>query len=396
MSVKQGRPVAAISALIAGVGIGAVLMSAAEAPGAAAGSIPSGLRVVSTWSGGMPRMQLASGSLRGDSGRGFVLLQTHGMQPVFFSTPEGAGSLRLVSSFGDGWTFQSQAGSLAIVSFIGEGPDGDPSFTFLGRRLDPANLGAIGARGIAIPVAYGPWAGTKPGMRHRTETAVALVAQTSAAPGWKLLGYLAGFSLPGGMSRLDALQRPLLGPDGRLYSISPKSGRLVSLARAWRNPPVPLHPKFGCSTWPAAGGATYRACANSIVRRGAGGRAVTLLRRHVQNGLAAYTDWGLVSPSPDGKWLLLEDQMSSCGTATWADFLPAGGGQLVRALPQAFASEALGWLPDNSALVAGQTQGCAGGPPAGIYQVWPGSLVPAPQLVLAANAEDATTWGFGR
>lgn len=383
---------AAVSALIAGVAIGAALLSAAAAPGAAAGRVRSDMTVVSTWKGALPGMQLTSGSLRGDSGRGYIVLQRRDMGPVVFSTPEGAGALRLVSWFGDGWTFESQDGSLAIVSFTGEGPSSDPAFTFLGRPLDPASLGAIGTRGVAIPVAYGPWVkGTKPGMQRRSQTAVALVAQTP--DGWKPLGYLPGYSVPRGMSRLDALHRPLLGPDGRLYSISPQAGRLVSLMRVWRNPPAPLHPKFGCSNWPATGRGTYRACPNSIVRSAADGGAVTLLHRHVQNGLAAYTDWGLVSPSPDGKWLLLEDQMSSCGTATWADFLPARGGKLARALPQASASEALGWLPDSSALVAGQTQGCAGSPPAGVYQVWPGSLR-VPQLVFAATSEDATTWGF--
>jgi hypothetical protein len=389
--------VAVISALVAGIAIGAVVMSAAEAPGAAAGQVLPKLTVVSTWSTRASGVQVTSGSLLGDAGRGFVLIQGHGRQPLFFSTPAGAGALRLVSAsspYGGDWVFRSRNGSLAIVNYIGDGPD-NPSFTFLGRPLDPAHLGRIGARGVAVPVAYGPWIGGQKNP-HQADTAVALVEQTRDAPGWKLLGYLPGYSLPRGMPREHALQRPLLGPDGRLYSVDSTSERLVALSRAWRNPPQSLRPKLGCTTWPASGGGSYRACAESIVRRSAGGAAVTLLHRTIPNGLAAYTAWGLVSPSPDGKWLLLEDQMSSCGTATWADFLPANGGQLTRALPQTFASEALGWLPDNSALVAGQTQGCAGSPPAGIYEVWPGSLVPAPQLVLAANAEDATTWGFGR
>jgi hypothetical protein len=388
--------VAAISALIAGIAIGAVVMSAAEAPGAAAGQALPRLNVVSTWTGRAAGVHLVAGSLRGDAARGFVLLEGHRRQPVFFSTPEGAGALRLVSASPyNGWVFRSENGSLAIVDYIGQGPDNpNLSFTFLGRPLDPAHLGRIGAKGIAVPVAYGPWIGHK--NAHQAETAVALVERTTGALGWKLLGYLPGFSVPRGMPREHALQRPLLGPDGRLYSIDSTGERLVAQSRTWRNPPEFVLPKFGCTTWPAFGGGSYHACAESIVRRSSKGAAVTLLHRKIPNGLAAYTAWGLVSPSPDGKWLLLEDQMSSCGTATWADFLPANGGSVTRALPQAFASEALGWLPDNSALVAGQTHGCAGSPPAGVYQVWPGNLAPAPHLVLAANAEDATTWGFRR
>lgn len=383
---------ATLSALIAGIAIGAVVISASEAPGAAAGPVRSDLNVASTWSGRATGLKLISGSLRGDSGRGFVLLQGRSRQPVFFSTPEGAGALTLISASPyAGWVFRSQDGSLAVVDWIGEGPDNTPSFTFLGRPLDSAHLGSIGARGVAVPIAYGPWAGNK--VRHRSETAVMLVGQTSGYPGWKLFGYLPGFSLPQGMPREHALQRPLLGPDGRLYSIDPMSERLIR-GRAWRNPVESYMPKFGCTTWPAAGGASYRACANSIVRSGSGGDAVTVLHRHVQD--APYRSWSLVTPSPDGKWLLLEDKEGACGVATWAYFLRSSGGRLVEALPQAFASEALGWLPDSTALVAGQTQGCAGSPPAGIYRVSPGSSRAATQLVVAANAEDATGWGFGR
>ena len=392
--MKRSGPVAVLSALIAGVAIGAVVVSASDAPSAAAGQVRSDLSIVSTWNGRTTGMHLLSGSLRGDSSRGFVLLERHALAPVFFSTPEGTGALRLISASPySGWVFQAADGSLAVVDYIGEGPDPTPSFTFLGRPLDPANLGTIGAKGVAVPFAYGPWTGGLK-VRHKSETAVILVGQTS--DGWKVLGYLPGFSVPRGMPRAQALQRPLLGPDGRLYTIDSTAGRLLAESSTWQNPAEPIHPKWGCSSWPAARGGSYRACAESIVLRGADGSSRTLLQRTIPNGLARFTDWGLVSPSPDGKWLLLEDQMSSCGTATWADFLPAGGGHLTRALPQAFASEALGWLSDNTALVAGQTTGCAGAPPAGIYQVWPGAQVPTPQLVVAANSEDATTWGFNR
>ena len=103
--------------------------------------------------------------------------------------------------------------------------------------------------------------------------------------------------------------------------------------------------------------------------------------------------WGLVAPSPDGRWLLLEDAETSCGTATWADFLPASGGNLVPAMPDAQTTEALGWLSDSTALIAVQAYGCAGGPPDGIYRVWPGLTSTQHELVVSAAASDATLWG---
>jgi hypothetical protein len=102
-----------------------------------------------------------------------------------------------------------------------------------------------------------------------------------------------------------------------------------------------------------------------------------------------------VQPSPNRKWLLLEDAFGACGTATWAEFQPSSGGALVSAFQDAQSSQALGWLPDNTALVAVQTNECDGAPVGGIYQVTPGSWpAPLPQLVFPAETYDATTWGF--
>jgi hypothetical protein len=88
--------------------------------------------------------------------------------------------------------------------------------------------------------------------------------------------------------------------------------------------------------------------------------------------------------------------MGACGIATWADFLPSHGGSLVSAFPTSDTTDALGWLPDSTALVAAPT-GCEDSVP-GIYRVWP-SAEPQnpdpPELVLAAHAQDATLWGFG-
>ena len=148
--------VAVVSALLAGVGAGAVIVSASN--NASAGSTGD-LQVVSRWSGrlfkGAPLMRLVSGSLGADPGRGFVLVQTKGQKPGFFSTPEGVGALRVHSASRYGWVVRSSSGDLALVDpgFTEAGTD--PSFTFLGRQLDPKNLGGIGASGVAVPVTYG-------------------------------------------------------------------------------------------------------------------------------------------------------------------------------------------------------------------------------------------------
>jgi hypothetical protein len=382
-----------VSALLAGVGAGAVMVSASQDAGAGS---TQGLRVVSTWSGSMwkgaPPVRLESGSLTADPGRGFVLVQTKGQKPGFFTTPEGGGALRLSSRSSYGFVLRSSRGALAVVApgYPNAGPG--PSFTFLGRQLDPANLGPIGANGVAVPFTYG-----RPQGPHNlpSKTAVVLVEQAKGFPGWKLYGYLPGFSVPRASDRQQELQRPLLGPDGHLYSIDPKQDRLVRGSKG-RSQPERL-PKFGCTTWPAAGGASYRSCPDSIVLRKASGATSTLFRRHLGKYELGQRAWFFTQASPNGKWLLLEDDYGACGIATWADFLPSSGGRLISAFPGAYTSQALGWLPDNTALVAAQSEGCEGAASAGIYQVWPGntSLGPPPRLVFPAAVQDATTWGFG-
>jgi len=159
------------------------------------------------------------------------------------------------------------------------------------------------------------------------------------------------------------------------------------------------YPHFGCTSWPAPAGGSYAACPNLIVLHRADGSAVTVLRRHLPKSATAYRGWYFVQPSPDGKWLLLEDALGACGTATWAEFQHGNGGPVFSAFPDAVSSQALGWLPDNTAIVAAQTVECDGAPVGGIYQVtpaanWAGG--PSAQLIFPAVTQDATTWGFGR
>jgi hypothetical protein len=400
--MRRSATVAVLSALLAGVGAGAVVVSATDAPSAAATRVAADLQVVSTWSGRLQRgiepVRLQSGFLQNDPGRGFVLVQEAGLKPAFFSTPEHIGAFRLTAVSSDGWTFRSSYGALLLVS-PGYFRDGEPpSFTYLGRRLNPERLGPIGSRGVAVAYGYGPW--TKNGVRAKND--VVLVERTTALPGWKLYGYLEGFTLPrtAAAGKLDGpllggeqeLQQPLLGPDGALYSIDAKKERLV-----------PAHGgsasvrsfTFGrCTTWPGRGGASYRACPNTISFREARGSRSTLLRRHLGK-FANGRSWVFLQPSPNGRWLLAEDAYGACGIASWAYFLPSHGGELAFAFPAAYISQALGWLPDNTALVA--SEGCGGGSTSGIYQVWPGNaqFVRPPQLVFPGYVGDATTWGSG-
>ena len=101
------------------------------------------------------QVTLLAGSLQADPGRGFALVQTRGLKPVFFSTPEGAGALRLESSSGSGWVLRSSNGARVLVSPGFREPGILPSFTYLGRRLNPDKLGPIGPRGIAVAFGYG-------------------------------------------------------------------------------------------------------------------------------------------------------------------------------------------------------------------------------------------------
>jgi hypothetical protein len=400
--VKRSVAVAVVSAVLVGVGVGFLVATASQTPSAAAGSTPD-LQVVSRWSGrvGGKQVRLLAGSLQADPGRGFVLVQTGRQKPGFFTTPEGAGALRVASASDGRWELRSSNGALA-VAFMGLAPAG-PSFDFLGRRLDPARLGPIASRGVAVAYGYGPW-NWKKGLQATND--VVLVAHTSGWPGWKLYGYLQGFTLPRVpaehktrrpelplLGSPQALTQPLLGPDGRLYSIDAKKERLVR-AHGWHSAARTF--TFGdCTTWPARNGGSYRACPNSIRRRTAHGATTTVFRRHLVKGDASSRSWAFAQPSPNGKWLLLQDVSAACGLPSWTSFVPTKGGRLWPAFPGDYFSEALGWLPDNTALVAAQSQGCDGNLTSGIYQVTPSDpAFPEAQLVFPGYVFDATTWGY--
>jgi hypothetical protein len=362
--MKRHVPVAVVSALLVGVGVGAFTLWATQTPRASAGATPSDLRVVWSWDSkpqkGTEPTRLESGSLQGDPGHGFVLVETAGKRPALFSAPAGTGAFHPVSNYYGDWAFRAGDGSLALVTSYDQ-PALAPTFTFLAWKGD-----------------------------HRTHTAVAFVEQLKYWPGWKLDGYLPGFSLPQGLPRERELQRPLLGADGHLYVIDSAKHRLVR--QDVRGSSESPRPKWGCSTWPAPNGASYEACQNSVVRHDANGASATVFQRsQLKDPFAA---WNLVQQSPDGKWLLLEDSFGACGIATWADFLPSGGGQLQSAFADATSSQALGWLPDSTALVSVQTSDCAGAAAGGVYEVWPGNWTNAPELVFAGDVFEASTWGY--
>lgn len=248
-------------------------------------------------------------------------------------------------------------------------------------------------------------------------SAVVLVEQTPGRHGgfdngWKVDGYLPGFTTPReaalekahfrGQLRetTQALQEPLLGPDGKSYSIDAKAGRLVPIGRT----PAETFEGYklgGCTTWPGANGASYQACTRAITLQTAHGAASTILRQDPTDQSTIYnTAWTFLQPSPDGRWLLLEVATEACSVATWVEFLPAHGGSFSEIFPGSDrSSQALGWLPDNTALVEGEPAACGGGGPAGIYQARPGTAgsPPARQLVFPNDWGVATTtWGFGR
>jgi hypothetical protein len=395
--IKRSVAAAVGCVLLAGIGIGAVMVRDARV---------SRFDVVSRWSSGGARIE--SGSLGTDPERGFVRWTPGRRKSLLFTTPEGAGALRLISHSSYRSKFRSSSGALVLFSpeFNSGFEDRPPSFQFLGRQLDPAKLGRIGPRGVAVVVDLS--AGKK------LSTAVVLVEQTpgrhgSFGNGWKVDGYLPGFSTPSvaawqkspvGSWRetVRQLQQPLVGPDGRSYAIDAKDGRLVRIgstprATLWR------YKLGGCTTWPGAHGASYRACTRAITLHKAHEAPVTILRRDPRDQLDIYnTAWTFLQPSPDGRWLLLEGVTEACSVASWAEFMPARGGPFSLVFPgSGRSSEALGWLPDNTALVQGQPQVCGGSGTEGIYQVRPGPAGSplARQLVFpTALAADETAWGI--
>jgi hypothetical protein len=392
--IKRPVVLAVGCVLLAGIAIGAAMAFGARAP-ASRGSASG------RWSGDGQR--LVWGSLRTDPERGFVRVSA-GRKSLLLTTPEGAGTLRPVSRSSSYWVFRSRSGALALLF---RGVYGDiyvaPSLEFLGRRLDPAKLGSIGSRGVAISVDW--WEGKN----ENDHSAVVLVEQTPArhgsfANGWRVDGYLPGFSTrrptidhSGGvpLEPTQGLKQPLLGPDGRSYLIDVKHGRLVPTSKG---PVVREHTVTlgGCSTWPGAKGASYRACSHSITVRRAHGPAAVVFHRPFTNSLEDDNTWAFVQPSPDGRWLLLEEANETCSYYSWAEFMPARGGNLAPIFPGSpINSVPLGWLPDNTALVEGAPQVCGGSGSEGIYQVRPNDTGarPAYQLVFP-GISDVTTWGF--
>jgi hypothetical protein len=110
----------------------------------------------------------------------------------------------------------------------------------------------------------------------------------------------------------------------------------------------------------------------------------------------AETNFVAVIPSPTGKWLLFQQSIWSCGSADNTYVMAAKGGPATGALSSEFShTYALGWLGGHTALVGGDRTGECGGATSGLYVVdarYPSINVP--QLV-GADADIASTWGFG-
>jgi hypothetical protein len=149
-----------------------------------------------------------------------------------------------------------------------------------------------------------------------------------------------------------------------------------------------------CSTWSGNERGSYVACEDSIVLVRPDGSRTTLLRQNVAKTLGQR--WTFLEPSPNGRTLLLEQDQYACGTSRQTYLLSAAGklepvtGRVLGA--EDVQSEPLGWLSDNTALVAVQNDnGCEGTLRSGIYRIWPKS--DWGQLVVATSSEDATLWG---
>jgi hypothetical protein len=148
-----------------------------------------------------------------------------------------------------------------------------------------------------------------------------------------------------------------------------------------------------CSTWSGGEAGRYVACSDSIELVATGGARTTLLGKSGPSSLD--TRWTFLAPSPDGRTLLLEQDVYACGTARTAYFLPASGGKLEPVVSYPWnQSEPLGWLRDGSALVAAQSDAeCEGMPESGIYRVRPEAGMRIPELVVGTSSQDATLWG---
>ena len=148
--MKRSVAVVVGSALAVGVALGAVAFSGSGTSSAVAGHPASDFHTL--WSGGVagvkgdPGVHLESGSLQGEPGHGYVLVEVPGEKPAFYAGAAGTGAFQLVSQpkspHSSEWVFRAADGSLLLVN-PGFGTFRTTSFTFLGKPLDPANLGGF-------------------------------------------------------------------------------------------------------------------------------------------------------------------------------------------------------------------------------------------------------------
>lgn len=362
--------IAVVAAVALGVGAGVALERAGSKPQAV-------LLPVSQWSSRADGTKIVAGSLAADPKRGVVLYEDPRLGPSLYSTPARSGPLHLVSSTESSWVLETSQGARAVLQRVG---DQGLSFEVLGPRLDPAHLPPLTRQGLAVAVSYGP----------KRSKAVLLVGARNPYS-FPVYGYLAGFSLPPARPAPAALARPLLGPDHRLYRVDRTARRLVRVGRSLERAAGPFKIPPRCSTWASAAGRIV-ACADSIVLMQRDGTRTTLLR---QPGISQdNTRWVFVLPSPNGRTLLLEQDIYACGADRQAYFLSTRGGALRRAVGDvATQSEPLGWLGGGAALVAIQYGECDGAPRSGLYRAYPDG---SDGLILATSGQDATLWGSQR
>jgi hypothetical protein len=369
--MKAGRGtalIAVVAALMLGVGAGVVLDRTRSKPQPVV--LP-----VSQWSSPANGTKIVAGSLASDPNRGVVLYENKRLGPSLFSTPARSGPLHLVSSTYGSWVLETSQGARAVLQFADD--QGRPAFEMLGPRLDPGHLPALTRQGLAVPVVYG----------QKRVKAVLLVGVRNPYT-FPVYGYLAGFSLPVAQPTTAALARPLLGPDHRLYRVDRAARRLVPVGRSLERAAAPFKIPPRCSTWPTTAGRVL-ACAASIQLIRPDGTRTALLR---QPGISqSNTRWVFVSPSPNGRTLLLEQDIYACGADRQAYFLSTRGGALRRAVGDvATQSEPLGWLGGGAALVAIQYGECDGTGRSGLYRAYPDG---SDGLIVATSGQDATLWG---
>jgi hypothetical protein len=358
---------AVVAATALGVGAGVAFDRARSKPQPV-------LLPVSQWTSRADGTKIVAGSLAADPKRGVVLFEDNRIGASLFSTPTRSGPLHLVSSVEGSWVLETSQGARAVLAQV---VDQGLSFEVLGQRLDPAHLPPLAKQGLAVPIVYGP--------KHSKAVLLVGARNPSSFP---VYGYLAGFSLPPAKQSSAALARPLLGPDHRLYRVDRAARRLVLVGRFLAQAAGPFKIPPRCSTWPSAAG-RFVACADSIVLMKADGTRTTLLRQPSVS--QDNTRWVFVLPSPNGRTLLLEQDIYACGADRQAYFLSTSGGALERAVGDvATQSEPLGWLGSGAALVAIQFGGCDGPARSGLYRAYPDG---SDGLIVATSGQDATLWG---